>query len=175
MTICVLGDAHLDVIARVSGPLAPDTDTPASTAVIVGGQAANVAAWVTALGGRSRLIAARGTDMGAHLVAAELQRRGVEVVGPVLAGNAGVVISLSDGGTRRSMLTDRGVGPLLSAAAFSPDWLADCELAAHPGLQPDRGPGPRGGARGRERRRPARGPAEHRPVLDRRDPRVRRG
>ena len=122
--VCVLGDAHLDVIARVSGPLAPDTDTPASTAVVVGGQAANVAAWVAALGGGARLIAARGTDLGADLVASELQRRGVELVGPVLAGNAGVVISLSDGGTRRSMVTDRGVGPQLSAAAFRPDWLA---------------------------------------------------
>jgi sugar/nucleoside kinase (ribokinase family) len=127
VTICVLGDAHLDVIARVSGPLASDTDTPASTAVTVGGQAANVAAWVTALGGRSRLIAAAGTDMGAYLVTAELQRRGVEVVGPVLAGNAGVVISLSDGGTRRSMVTDRGVGPLLAAHAISPEWLTGCD------------------------------------------------
>jgi ribokinase len=125
--VCVLGDAHLDVIARVSGPLAPDTDTRASTAVVVGGQAANVAAWVTALGGRARLIAARGSDLGAHLVATELQQRGVEVVGPVLAGNAGVVISLSDGGTRRSMVTDRGVGPLLAAADFRPDWLAGCD------------------------------------------------
>jgi ribokinase len=138
--ICVLGDAHLDVIARVSGPLAEDTDTPASTAVTVGGQAANVAAWVTALGGRSRLIAARGTDMGAQLVAAELHRRGVELVGPVMEGNAGVVISLSDGGTRRSMLTDRGVGPLLSAAAFSPDWLAGCDWLHIPAYSLTRDP-----------------------------------
>jgi ribokinase len=125
--ICVLGDAHLDVVARVSGPVAEDTDTPASTAVTVGGQAANVAAWVTALGGRSRLIAARGTDTGAQLVAAELQRRGVDLQGPVHAGNAGVVISLSHGGTRRSMLTDRGVGPQLSADAIRPEWLTGCD------------------------------------------------
>ena len=125
--ICVLGDAHLDVIARVSGPLAEDTDTPASTAVTVGGQAANVAAWVVALGGRARLITARGTDTGARLVAAELQRRGVDVVGPVLDGNVGVVVSLSDGGTRRSMLTDRGVGPLLSSGDIRPEWLAGCD------------------------------------------------
>jgi ribokinase len=125
--ICVLGDAHLDVVARVSWPLAEETDTPATTSLSVGGQAANVAAWVAALGGRSRLIAARATDLGARLVEAELDRRGVEFVGPVIAGRTGVVISLSDGGERRSMLTDRGVGPQLAPTEQVGDWLADCD------------------------------------------------
>jgi ribokinase len=125
--ICVLGDAHLDVVVRMSGPLSEGTDTPATTHFGVGGQAANVAAWVTALGGQSRLIAARGTDLGAELVTAELARRGVELVGPVVPGNTGVVVSLSDGGRQRSMLTDRGVGVALAAADVSPDWLDGCE------------------------------------------------
>jgi ribokinase len=125
--ICVLGDAHLDVVVRMSGPLSEETDTPATTRLDVGGQAANVAAWVAALGGRSRLIAARGTDPAAELVSAELARRGVEVVGPVLPGSTGVVVSLSDGGDRRSMLTDRGVGAELAEADISPGWLAGCK------------------------------------------------
>jgi sugar/nucleoside kinase (ribokinase family) len=125
--ICVLGDAHLDVIVRVAWPLAEDTDTPASTAVTVGGQAANVAAWVAALGGQSRLITARGTDAAARLVTAELERRGVHVVGPVLDGHTGVVVSLSDGGGRRSMLTDRGVGTRLSVRDVRAEWLDGCE------------------------------------------------
>jgi sugar/nucleoside kinase (ribokinase family) len=124
--ICVLGDAHLDVVVRLAGPLAPDTDTAASTSIGLGGQAANVAAWVAALGGRSRLIAARATDLAARLVAGELSGRGVEVVGPVVAGQTGVVVSLSEGGARRSMLTDRGVGPLLSADVIDPVWLDGC-------------------------------------------------
>jgi ribokinase len=124
--ICVLGDAHLDVVVRVSGPVAEETDTPARTSVGVGGQAANVAAWVAALGGRARLIAARGSDPAAGLVAAELARRGVELAGPVLDGRTGVVVSLSDGGRSRSMLTDRGTGPRLDAAAIDPAWLHDC-------------------------------------------------
>ena len=70
--ICVLGDAHLDVVVTISGPVAPDTDTPARTRVTLGGQAANVAAWVAALGGRSRLIAARATDAAAAIVASDL-------------------------------------------------------------------------------------------------------
>jgi sugar/nucleoside kinase (ribokinase family) len=125
--ICVLGDAHLDVVVRAQGPLAEDTDTPATTAVTVGGQAANVAAWVAELGGRSRLITVRGTDPAARLVAAELELRGVEVVGPVVDGSTGVVVSLSDGGRQRSMLTDRGVGTRLTARDFRAEWLAECE------------------------------------------------
>jgi ribokinase len=125
--ICVLGDAHLDVVVRMSGPLIQETDTPATTYFGAGGQAANVAAWITALGGQSRLIAARATDLGAELVSAELRRRGVELVGPVVQGNTGVVVSLSDGGRQRSMLTDRGVGTALAAGEARPDWLNGCE------------------------------------------------
>ncbi len=126
--ICVLGDAHLDVVVRLAGPVAADTDTPARTRVGVGGQAANVAAWVSALGGRARLIAARGTDLAAGLVAAELAGRGVELAGPVLDGPTGVVVSLSERGTRRSMLTDRGVGPRLAADTLEPGWLDGVDL-----------------------------------------------
>jgi ribokinase len=125
--ICVLGDAHLDVVVRLSGPLAEETDTPAATSFGAGGQAANVAAWVVALGGRSRLIAARGSDLGARLVTEELARRGVDLVGPVVPGHTGVVVSLSDGGGKRSMLTDRGVGTELAASALEPWWLDGCE------------------------------------------------
>jgi len=50
--ICVLGDAHLDVVVCAREPLARETDTRARTSVGAGGQAANVAAWVVALGGR---------------------------------------------------------------------------------------------------------------------------
>jgi sugar/nucleoside kinase (ribokinase family) len=125
--ICVLGDAHLDVVVAARGPVARETDTPARTSVGVGGQAANVAAWVIALGGRARLIAARGTDLAAGLVAAELAQRSVELAGPVIEGRTGVVVSLTDGAADRSMLTDRGVGPSLSADLLQPEWFDECE------------------------------------------------
>ena len=130
--ICVLGDAHLDVVVRLRAPLAEETDTPATTGLSVGGQAANVAAWVVALGGRSRLIAARGTDPAARLVDGELRRRGVELAGPVISGRTGVVVSLADG-TKRSMLTDRGVGPLLTADQVPDGWLDGCDWLHLPG------------------------------------------
>src|SRR5215472_2752114 len=124
--ICVLGDAHLDVVVSLAAPQAADTDTPARTRLSIGGQAANVAAWVVALGGRSRLIAATATDLAAKLVTGELIGRGVELVGPVLDGATGIVVALSDGGGHRSMLTDRGVGPRLTEASISPAWLDGC-------------------------------------------------
>jgi sugar/nucleoside kinase (ribokinase family) len=141
--ICVLGDAHIDVVVSIAGPLAADTDTQARTSLAVGGQAANVAAWVVALGGRSRLIAARATDLAGTVVSSELTGRGVELVGPVISGHTGVVVALSDGGTQRSMLTDRGVGPLLAAPEVDPLWLDGCSWLHLPGYsltsQPVRG------------------------------------
>jgi sugar/nucleoside kinase (ribokinase family) len=124
--ICVLGDANLDVVVCPSGPVADETDTPSRISVGAGGQAANVAAWITALGGRSRLIAARGTDPASQLIADDLARHGVDRAGPVIEGPSGVVVSLSSGGVSRSMLTDRGVGPLLDAGALADDWLDGC-------------------------------------------------
>jgi ribokinase len=124
--ICVLGDANLDVIVCPSGPVAEETDTPSRISVGAGGQAANVAAWITALGGRARLIAARGTDPVSRLVAEDLVRRGVDLAGPVIEGSTGVVVSLSDNGASRSMLTDRGVGPLLGASAMRDEWFVGC-------------------------------------------------
>jgi sugar/nucleoside kinase (ribokinase family) len=125
--ICVLGDAHLDVVVALAGPVAEETDTDASICAAVGGQAANVAAWVAELGGSARLIAARGSDLAASLVAGEVRRRGIDLVGPVIDGHTGVVVSLSAGGGARSMLTDRGVGPRLAASHIDSEWVAGCE------------------------------------------------
>ena len=131
--ICVLGDANLDVIVGLTARIAPETDTPATTSVSAGGQAANVAAWLAALGGRARLIAARGTDLAGRLVSGELAGRGVDLAGPLIEGRTGVVVSLSEGGRSRSMLTDPGVGPRLHADALQEAWFDDCTWLHLPG------------------------------------------
>jgi ribokinase len=123
---CVVGDLNLDVVVCPSEPVAEETDTDVRTWVGAGGQAANVAAWIVALGGQARLVAARAADPVGRLVAAELARRGVDLAGPVVDGRTGVVVSLSDHGNTRSMLTDRGVGPQLAAAALQARWFAGC-------------------------------------------------
>src|SRR5262252_6201855 len=131
--ICVLGNAHLDVIVSLAGPVAAETDTPAATSVGAKGQTANVAAWIAALGGRARLIAARADDPAGRVVAGELASRGVDLAGPILDGPTGVVVSLSDGGRSRSMLTDRGVGPRLQASALRDAWFTGCTRLHLPG------------------------------------------
>ena len=52
----MLGDAHLDLVVGLEGPIATDTDTRARTRLTVGGQGANVAAWVAALGDRKSVV-----------------------------------------------------------------------------------------------------------------------
>ena len=83
MTICCLGDLVLDVIVRLEQPLATGADATSRTVLRPGGQGANVAAWVAALGGRSRFVGKRGADDAGTMAAARLLELGVELAGPV--------------------------------------------------------------------------------------------
>ena len=125
--ICTLGDLLLDVVVRLDGPIAEDTDTYGRTRVGPGGQAANVAAWVAALGGRARFVGKRATDPAGLLLAHELERRGVEVVGPEADSGTGTVVSIASADGKRTMLTDRGVSPDFRPEELQPDWLSGCE------------------------------------------------
>jgi sugar/nucleoside kinase (ribokinase family) len=127
-SICAIGDLILDVIVLPDGPLAPDADTPATIRLAAGGQAANVAAWASALGAASRLICKRGTDRSSELAAAELARHGVELCGPVVEGRGGVVVSVRDAMGQRTMASDRGVASLLDRAELDPSWVESCDV-----------------------------------------------
>ncbi|HEY3954730.1 MAG TPA: carbohydrate kinase family protein [Streptosporangiaceae bacterium] len=125
--LCTLGDLLLDVVVSTrQDHWEHGGDTPSATRVGAGGQAANVASWVVALGGRARVVASLAGDLAGELVAADLRRRGVELAGPVTAGSTGVVVSVSEPGGERTMLTDRGVCPRLAAADLREDWFAGC-------------------------------------------------
>ena len=102
-------------------------DTPSATTVGAGGQAANVAAWAVALGEQARLLAKRANDLAGELITEDLRRRGVDVAGPVISGSTGVVVSVSERGGERTMLTDRGVCPLLSVAELREEWFHGCD------------------------------------------------
>jgi sugar/nucleoside kinase (ribokinase family) len=123
--IVTLGDALLDVIVRLDEPLSGGADALAHTQLTAGGQAANVAAWVAALGGEARCVARRGLDTAGQLVAGELSARGVELAGPA-AGRNGVVVSLVGRDGERTMASDRGTATELSADDLDPSWF-DCE------------------------------------------------
>jgi len=127
-SICTIGDLILDVVVLPDRPLAPDADTPATIRFAAGGQAANVAAWASALGARSRLICKRGNDISSELAATEFARHGVEIRGPVVDGRGGVVISVRDGLGRRTMASDRGVAALLDRSELDPAWVRPCDV-----------------------------------------------
>ncbi|MBA2741082.1 MAG: hypothetical protein H0U46_03620 [Actinobacteria bacterium] len=126
MLVCTLGDLTLDVIVRLTQPIAAGADTRAETHLSTGGQAANVAAWAADLGARARFLGKRGADEAGELAVRGLEARGVEVAGPV-DGKGAIICSLVDRTGERSMLSDRG-----TATGFRPDeldsaWLDGCE------------------------------------------------
>ena len=126
MRVVSLGDLALDVVVRTAGPVARGADTPAAVSLSAGGQGANVAAWVAALGGESAWLGKRASDDAGRLAAQELERRGVRLLGPVEETGNGIVVSLVDETGERSMFPDRGVATLLRPDELSPGWL-DCD------------------------------------------------
>jgi sugar/nucleoside kinase (ribokinase family) len=127
MRIATIGDVMLDVVVRLEEPLARGDDVRARTRTGAGGQAANVAAWASSLGAEARCIAKRGDDTAGELVARELASHRVELVGPVVPGATGVVVSIVGEDGERSMASDRGVAPSLEPEELDPAWL-DCDV-----------------------------------------------
>jgi ribokinase len=121
--LVTIGDMLLDVVVRLGEPLEDGADASAETIASAGGQAGNVAAWAVALGAEARCVARRGDDPAGRVVAAELERRGVELAGPV-EGRNGVVVSLVAVDGERTMASDRGVAPQLAPEDLDPDWFA---------------------------------------------------
>ncbi len=128
MILCALGDLMLDLIVRLERELAHGDDTPAVSRAGAGGQAANVAVWAAALGARARLVAKWGGDTTGRLVAAEVNARRVEVLGPMAPGRNGVVVSIVDPDGERTMISDPGVAPELRAEELQPEWFRGCDV-----------------------------------------------
>jgi sugar/nucleoside kinase (ribokinase family) len=125
--VCSLGDLVLDVIVRLEQTLAPGADARSRISLGAGGQGANVAAWVAALGGRARFIGRRADDHAGRLAATELAGYGVDLAGPVDAEGNGVIVSLVEPGGGRTMCPDRGVAVELRADDVDPSWLEGCD------------------------------------------------
>lgn len=138
--ICTLGDLLLDVIVRLEGPIAEDTDTYGRTRVGAGGQAANVAAWVVVLGGRARFLGKRALDPTGRLLAEELAVRGVELSGPEVESGTGTVVSVATPDGARTMLTDRGVSTEFESEELDERSLDGCEWLHVPGYSLVRSP-----------------------------------
>lgn len=124
--VACVGDIMLDVIVDVPEGLVPDDDTPARITFSAGGQAANVAGWVTEYGARARLFGPRAAKGPGRYVDEALEAAGIEVFGPV-TGRAGTVVSVVSRGAR-SLASDPGESAWIDEVAPGPwlegaDWL----------------------------------------------------
>ncbi len=135
-----LGDLLLDVIVRLSQPLAEGADADAVTKLGPGGQAANVAAWIAELGGEAGFVGKTADDEAGRTARAALERYGVDVRGPVVAGRTGTVVSLVGVDGARTMATDRGISPDLRGDELEPSWLDGCTHLHLPGYSLLRSP-----------------------------------
>lgn len=138
--IVTLGDLLLDVIVRLSQPLAEGADADAVTRLGAGGQAANVAAWVAELGGKARFVGKLADDEAGTIARGTLERLGVEVRGPVVTGRTGTVVSLVGVDGARTMATDRGVSPELRLEEVTSTYITDCVHLHLPGYSLLRSP-----------------------------------
>jgi sugar/nucleoside kinase (ribokinase family) len=112
----------VDVLARLPGPLAIGSDTPAPIALLGGGSAANTAAWLAAAGARVTLIARVGDDALGRSAVAELAAAGVDLAVTVDPDRpTGTCIVLVDPAGERTMVPAAGanesVGDILPAVS----------------------------------------------------------
>jgi sugar/nucleoside kinase (ribokinase family) len=127
MQLVTFGDLLLDVVVRLREPLVPGSDVGALTQLGVGGQAANVAAWATALGAEATLIAVLADDPAGSLVQKELMHMDVHVHGPRSAGKTGVVVSLVDPDGEQSLASSPAAALDFPASELDASWLDGAE------------------------------------------------
>ncbi len=124
--IVALGDVMVDVVARLSGPVAVGSDSAALIDWGFGGSAANVAAWAAATGERPVLVGRVGDDPQGKAAAAQLAEAGVDARLAIDAERAtGTCIVLVTPGGERSMLPDAGANE-----ALRPEDLPDSVLVS---------------------------------------------
>lgn len=122
VSVVVVGDALLDVLAVPSQPMRPGADVPAAVRVAPGGQGANLAVRLARRGVPVQLVCALGDDAAGRLLRETLAADGVQVR-PVEAVATGAVIVLIDAAGERTMLSQRV--PLAARVAEEPPRMGD--------------------------------------------------
>jgi sugar/nucleoside kinase (ribokinase family) len=107
MTLVVLGDLMVDVVARVEDKLALGSDTAAQISVQGGGSAANVAAWAAHLGTPVSLVCRVGRDDRGRAAVDELEGVDVRVTVDYDRPTGTCIVLVGPGG-ERTMLPDPG-------------------------------------------------------------------
>ena len=122
--ILVVGDVMVDVVARLSGPLASASDAPAVIRLHGGGSAANTAAWLVAAGAEPVLVGCIGDDERGRHAREELLMAGVDArlaVDPELPTGTCIVLVAADG--ERTMVPDAGANDALGDENLPDDLL----------------------------------------------------
>ena len=107
MTLVVLGDLMVDVVARVEDPFAHGSDTAARISMQGGGSAANVAAWAASLGTPVSLVCRVGRDARGRAAVDELKGVDVNVTVDYERPTGTCVVLVGPDGDR-TMLPDPG-------------------------------------------------------------------
>jgi ribokinase len=124
--IVVLGDVMVDVVVRLTEPLAPGSDAAATIRFHGGGSAANTAAWLAAAGAEVVFAGRVGDDARGRDAVEELRAAGVDprvAVDRALPTGTCLVLVGPDG--ERTMAPDAGAND-----ALREDDLADAQLGA---------------------------------------------
>jgi sugar/nucleoside kinase (ribokinase family) len=128
VSIIVVGDVALDVVATHSGSVVHGGDVRASIALTMGGAGANTAAWLAYCGVEPVLVARVGDDVAGRRASEELTTIGVRcafTIDPTAATCC--VVVLVDGDGQRSMLPDRGAGKNVASADLDPELLREAD------------------------------------------------
>ena len=124
-TAVVLGDVMTDVVTRLSGPIAPGSDSPAQVSMSGGGQAANTAAWLAVTGTPTAMVGRVGDDAHGAAAEAELKRGGVRThLTRDPQRPTGTCVVLVAPGGERTMFPDAGANDGLLPGALPDSLLA---------------------------------------------------
>jgi bifunctional ADP-heptose synthase (sugar kinase/adenylyltransferase) len=95
--ILCIGDLALDVISQLKEPINYGNDTASKISSHPGGQAANVATWITRTNSKAHLVARTGNDPVGFALISDLDKYGVEHLNLMHSGRpTGVVVILVD-------------------------------------------------------------------------------
>lgn len=119
--ILCIGDLALDVISQLKEPINYGNDTASRISSHPGGQAANVATWITRTRSKAQLVARVGNDPVGFALISDLDKYGVEHMNLMHSGRpTGVVVILVDSNGERTMFPDNGANADLEVSDLPP-------------------------------------------------------
>ena len=129
--VVCLGDLMMDVLARLPGPLAIGSDTPAPVGIYGGGSPANTAAWLVRAGLPTTVVGRVGDDALGRRALDELSAAGVDLAVSVDPDRpTGTCIVLVDVDGERTMVPSAGANAGLGQVAL-PRGLFDAQALLH--------------------------------------------